>query len=86
MGNPKSYAVLRNVPTDVDGKDFPKKFAAQMAHAINEANPNDRTTVIMSREYKVRLASAYAQFGTNNALLRFDDAFGLRIYSLFLGL
>jgi hypothetical protein len=79
MANSKSYAVLRNVPLDVSGKDFPKKFAEQMAYVIDASNPNDKTTVLMSREYKVKLASAYAQFGTTNALLRFDDAFNLRI-------
>jgi hypothetical protein len=79
LANPKSYAVIRNVPLDTSTKDFPKTFAGVMAELIEEANPNDKTTVIMPRAYKVRLAAAVSQFGTTNTLLQFDNAFNLRI-------
>ena len=79
LANPKSYAVLRNVPLNTDSKDFPKKFASAMANVIDEANPNDKATVIMPRQYKVRIGSAVSQHGTANALIQFDNQFNLRI-------
>jgi hypothetical protein len=79
LANPKSYAVIRNVPLDTSAKDFPKTFAGVMSELIEEASPNDKTVVIMPRAYKVRLAGAVSQFGTNNALLQFDSGFNLRI-------
>jgi hypothetical protein len=79
LANPKQYSVLRNVPINTEGKDFPKKFAAAMANVIDEASPNDKTTVIMPRQFKVNIASAISQFGTANALIQFDNAFNLRI-------
>ena len=71
--------MVTNVPLDTSTKDFPKTFAGVMSELIEEASPNDKTTVIMPRAYKVRLAGAVSQFGTNNALLQFDSAFNLRI-------
>jgi len=79
LANPKSYAVLRNVPLNTDTKEFPKKFADAMAHVVDEANPHDGTTVIMPRAYKVRIASSVSHYGTGNALIQFDNQFNCRI-------
>jgi len=79
LANPKSYAVIRNVPLGTNTKDFPKTFASVMAELIEEANPNEKTTIIMPRHYKVRLAASTAQFGCANALLQYDAAFNMRI-------
>lgn len=79
LANPKSYAVLRNVPVDTEGKDFPKKFATAMADVIDAANPNENCTVIMPRAYKVKLAAAVSTHQTANTLLSFDPQFNLRI-------
>ena len=79
LADKNAYAVLTNVPTNVEHKDFPKQFAAMMADVIDSANPNEHCTVIMPRAFKTKIASAVSHYGTGNALIRVDDKFEMRI-------